>query len=161
VFVIDVRADGILLSWSTNDVQGLTEQAFNEARQLSSEKILEKNRSAASWTDAFLVMVAATSRKDDRQLLLGLVSQITDSTTIKLSSTSRLIIWERISNGDILFEGKGYQADDDLFALSGRANWILRNLTKKNFGLVRMASPNDELGELHKKWLRFLAGETV
>jgi hypothetical protein len=52
---------------------------------------------------------------------------------------SRLIIWERISRGEILFEGQGVQIEDDLFQVAGRANWILRNLYAKNFGHVGSA----------------------
>ena len=158
---LTARADGVLISWSARDVPGLTEQAFKEAQQLTAEKILQNNLAVTSWPDAFLVMVASNVRKDDKQLLAGLVAQISDLTTVKLKNTSRLIIWERIASGEILFEGKGYQVDDDLFSIAGRANWILRNVTKKNFGFVTPKNTADDNAKLQKKWSSFLAGEQV
>jgi hypothetical protein len=156
-----VRADGILLSWSARDVQGVTEQAFNEAKQLTAEQILQKNPAVRSWADAFLLIVAATPRKDEKPLLAGLVAQLTNQDKTVLQGTGRLIIWERITSGEVLFEGKGYQTDDDLFTVAGRANWILRNLTQKNFGYVKLHTSGDELTKLQQKWTDFLAGKPV
>src|SRR5262245_61568236 len=99
---INALADGILLSWSARDVPGLTEQAFNDAKQWSAEQIAQKNLTASSWTDAFLLMVAANPKKDDKQLIAGMISQLTNSKATKLTNTSRLIVWERITSGEIL-----------------------------------------------------------
>ncbi len=38
--------------------------------------------------------------------------------------------------GQDSFEGKGYQVSDDLFTVAVRASCMLRNLTKKNYGVV-------------------------
>ena len=46
-----VRADGTLLSWSPRDVQGLTEESFNQAKQLRPDQIGEKNHNVRSWAD--------------------------------------------------------------------------------------------------------------
>ena len=154
-------ADGILLAWSPRDVPGLTEQAFNDAKQWSAEQIAQKNLTASTWTDVFLLIVAANPKKDDKQFLGGMVSQLTNTKKSALTNTSRLIVWERITSGELLFEGKGYQVDDDVFSVAGRANWILRNLTKKNFGFVRMNSTEQELNALQQKWKRHLNGEAV
>jgi hypothetical protein len=156
-----VRADGVLLSWSERDVQGVTEEAFNEAKLLTAEQITRRNLAVHSWADAFLLMVAATPRKDEKPLLAGLVAQLTNQSKSVLQGTGRLIIWERITSGEMLFEGKGYQVDDDLFTVAGRANWMLRNLTKKNFGYVRLRTSGDELTKLQQKWTGFLAGGQV
>jgi len=163
VFILGspARADGILLSWSMREVPALTEKSFNEAKQWSSEQIAQKNLTVSSWTDAFLLMIAATPRKDEKQLLSSFASQLTNSKKTTLTGTNRLIIWERITSGEILFEGKGYQVDDDLFTVAGRANWVLRGLTKKNFGIVRPSSSSDDLTKLQQKWTRFFDGETV
>lgn len=152
-------ADGILLTWS--GVPGITEQAFNAAKQLSVEAILRKNLEVSSWPDAYLLMVGATQHKEDRTLRTGLVAQLTVGSKAELKSTSRLIIWERISSGEIQFEGKGYQVSDDLFTVAGRANWMLRNLTKKVFGYVRPNTSAEDLTKLKDKWHRWLNGETV
>jgi len=58
LFVQQVRADGILLSWSGRDVQGVTERSFNEAKQLSVEQISKNNLAVRSWADAYLLIVA-------------------------------------------------------------------------------------------------------
>jgi hypothetical protein len=160
-FVQNANADGVLLSWSARDVQGVTEQSFNDAKQLKATQIEDKNLKANSWADAYLLMVGATAHKEDKNLLKVLSAQLTNQTKVSLKNTSRLIIWERITSGEILFEGKGYQVDDDLFTVAGRANWVLRNLTKKNFGFVKTASSGEDLTKLQKKWSRFLNGEQV
>jgi hypothetical protein len=154
-------ADGRLLSWSPADVPGVTEQSFNAAKLFSVDEIPKKNLEVASWADAFLLMVASNQHKDDKTLMKALASQISNHAKVDLKSTNRLIIWERITTGDIQFEGKGFQVSDDLFTVAGRANWILRNLTKKNFGYVRPNPSEAELAGLQQKWTRLLAGETV
>lgn len=157
--VIPARADGILVSWSSNTVVGVTEQAFNEAKQASVEQILRKNLTATSWADAYLLMVGAMMHQRDQALLTGLTEQLTSTGKAGLTGTSRLIIWERITSGEILFEGKGYQVDDDLFGIAGRANWMLRTLTKKNFGLVHPETTPTELAALKANWTKFFAGQ--
>ncbi len=159
--LLEASADGRLLSWSPSDVQGVTEQSFNEARGIKPGQLAEKNLAVRSWADAFLLMVGATANKDDAGLRKAMVAQITNSSKTTLEKTSRLIIWERIISGEILFEGKGYQADDDLFTVAGRANWVLRNITKKNFGFVTPASTAADLAQLQKKWNQYLNGEAV
>jgi hypothetical protein len=156
-----VYADGILLSWSTRDVPGVTEQSFNAAKLFSVEQIQKKNLEVTSWADVYLLMVGASQHKDDKALLKTLVSQISNKAKVDLKSTNRLIIWERITTGEIQFEGKGYQASDDLFTVAGRANWMLRNLTKKNFGHVKPNTSEEELSKLQQKWTRLLGGEQV
>jgi hypothetical protein len=157
--VASTRADGVLLSWSASSVPGVTEQSFNEAKQANVEQILRKNLTAATWADAYLLMVAAMMHQRDTTLLSGLTEQLTNGNKTGLSGTSRLIIWERITSGEIIFEGKGYQVDDDIFTVAGRANWMLRNLTKKNFGLVRPGSTNADLAALKENWTNFLTGK--
>lgn len=154
-------ADGRLLSWSPQDVQGVTEQSFNEARGIKPDKLAEKNLAVKSWADAFLLMIGATVHKDDAAVRKAFAAQLTNGSKVSLERTSRLIVWERIISGEILFEGKGYQCDDDLFTVAGRANWILRNLTKKNFGFVTPASTTADLEQLQKKWNQYLGGEAV
>ena len=156
-----VFADEIVMSWSVKDVQGINESAVEAATRLSVEEIVRKNLSAASWPDAFLLMVGANQRKADRALHRALTAQLTDKTKADLKETGKLIIWERITTGEIAFEGRGYQISDDLFTVAGRANWMLRNTTKKNFGYVKPTTPAEELSGLQQKWVRWLSGEQV
>lgn len=161
LFSQTVSADGILISWSARDVPGITEQSFSAAKRLKAEEILKKNLEVSSWAEAFLLMVGANSHKEDKTFLKGLASQITNKSKVELKASNRLIIWERITSGEIQFEGKGYQASDDLFTVAGRANWKLRNLTKKNFGYVKPNTSEEELAKLQQKWTRWLSGEQV
>lgn len=161
LFSDTVQADGILIAWSARDVPGITEQSFNAAKQLKADEILKKNLEVNSWADAFLLMVGANSHKEDKSLLKGLISQIANKSKVELKATSKLIIWERITSGEIQFEGKGYQVSDDLFTVAGRANWMLRNLTKKNFGYVKPNTSQEGLAKLQQNWTRWLNGEQV
>ena len=155
------KGDGVLISWSPRDVSGITEESFNAAKSLAVEEIPKKNLTVSSWPEAFLLMVSANQYAANQALLKALALQLTNNTKVDLKATNRLIIWERITSGDILFEGKGYQVTDDLFTVSGRANWILRNLAKKNFGYVRPSTSAEDLLKLQQNWLRWLGGETV
>lgn len=155
------NADGILLTWSPRDITGITEQSFNEAKKAKVEDVLSKNLKITSWSDTYLVALGANANKTDKNLLSGLISQLTDNTKVSLKDTNKLIIWERITSGEILFEGKGFQVDDDLFTPAGRANWMLRTMTSKNFGHVKPNSSAEELKTLQEKWTRWMKGEQV
>jgi hypothetical protein len=155
------HADGVLVAWSPDAVEELTRADFELAKGWTVAEILQKNREVTSWRDAFLVVSSSGRFRDDSTFLRGLVAQLADRHETKLTGTRRLIIWERIISGDIFFEGKGYQVDDDIFTLAGRANWILRQAATKNFGIVRPFTTDVELKELHKKWESFLAGKEV
>lgn len=155
------KGDGVLLSWSPGDVPGVTEASFNAAKSIAAEEIPKKNLTVTSWPETFLLMVGANQHKTNQALLKALALQLTNNTKVDLKATNRLIIWERITSGEIQFEGKGYQVTDDLFTVSGRANWILRNLAKKNFGYVRPTTSAEDLSKLQQSWQRFLNGESV
>lgn len=156
-----IRADGILLSWSAQDVPGLTEERFNAAKSLGADEIPKKNFTVGSWPEAFLLMVGANQHREEKPLLKALILQITNNAKADLKATSKLIIWERITSGEIQFEGKGYQVTDDLFTVSERANWMLRNLTKKSFGYVRPNTSDEDLTKLQQMWVGWLNGEQV
>jgi hypothetical protein len=110
----------------------------------------------------FLTLNASINNySKDSTYLKALAEQVANNTETKLEGTSRLIIWDRIISGDITFEGKGLVFDNDLFKVGGRANQILQNLTKKNFGFVTINSTSKELEEMKSKWLNFLSNKTV
>jgi len=152
-------ADGILVSWSANSLVGVTKEKFEDAKQWTTGDILSRNLAVVSWPETYLLLVASLQHAADTFFLQGLIQQITNSSAVKLQFTNRLIIWERITRGDILFEGKGIQIDDDLFTVAGRANFFLRNITKHNFGLVVPLSTSAELRELQTKWKFYAAGK--
>jgi hypothetical protein len=156
-----VNADGILISWGANNLSGMTQEKFENAKQWTANEILDKNLEATSWPDVYLLLVAAMQHKDDKNFIKDLVKQLNNGSEVKLQLTGRLIIWERITTGDILFEGKGMQIDDDLFKVAGRANFILRNITKHNFGLIGVKTTPGGLDSLQANWTKYTNGTTV
>jgi hypothetical protein len=155
-------ADDLMGAWNVRDVQGVTEKDIEAARRLGVADVEKRNLKVASWADAFLTMVGANQHKGDKVLLSALIAQLTDKTKTDLKNTSRLIIWERVTTGEILFDPMGgYQINDDLFTVAGRANWMLRSSTKKNFGYVKPNTSAEELTKLQQKWSRWLQGEQI
>jgi hypothetical protein len=161
LFYFTAAADGILISWGPNNLEGMTKERFENAKKWTTSDILSKNLEATNWPDIYLLLVASMQHKDDKNFIKDLVTQLNNNAENKLQLTSRLIIWERITSGDILFEGKGMQIDDDLFKAAGRANFILRNVTKHNFGLISMNSTTIDLTDLQTKWTEYLGGKKV
>ena len=152
----------ILMSWSQQNVEGLTKEKYDSAQELTFNQLLEKNITDDNWCDVFLTLNSSINNQSSNQeYLQELAEQITNKEETKLQGTSRLIIWDRIINKDIIFEGKGIVVKNDLFKVGGRANQILQNLTKKNFGYVSINSTDNELLELQNRWLDFLSGKTV
>ena len=150
----------LLTSWSQQNIENYTKEMYDEARKLTSDQLLSKNINSKSWSEVFLTLNASVNNfSQDNNYHKKLAEQISNSTETKLIGTSRLIIWDRIITGDIIFEGKGLVIDNDLFKVSGRANQILQNLTKKNFGNVSVNSSSKDLEEIRKKWLNFLSGK--
>ena len=156
-----VMADGILISWGPQTLEGMTEDRWEAAKTRSVKQILALNQAVQTWPEAYEVLLGANQKKDDAALLRGLVQQVTDKTDVTLKHTSRLIIWERIMSGDIFFEGKGLQVDDDLYTVAGRANWVLRTITGKRFGIVRPKLSPDDLAQIQARWMKYLNSEPV
>ena len=135
---------------------------YEEAQKLTASELLNKNLNDKSWSAVFLTLNASINNySKDSIYLKALANQIANNTETKLEGTSRLIIWDRIISGDIIFEGKGLVIDNDLFAVGGRANQLLQNLTGKNFGFVTIHSGIQELEELKSKWLNYLSNKSV
>lgn len=152
----------LLTSWSQQNIENYTKEMYDEAQKLTSADLLVKNLNDKSWSAVFLTLNASINNySKDNVYLNSLANQITDKTETKLEGTSRLIIWDRIVTKDIIFEGKGLVIDNDLFTVSGRANQILQNLTKKNFGYVTINSTEKELKALKKNWLSYLSNKNI
>ncbi len=152
----------VLVSWSQQNIENYTKEMYDAAQKLHSADLLVKNVNDKSWSDVFLTLNASINNySNDTGYLKALAEQITNTAETKLVGTSRLIIWDRISSGDILFEGKGLVIDNDLYQVGGRANQILQNLTGKNFGFVSIHSTKKELDEIKSKWLAYLTNQTV
>jgi hypothetical protein len=152
----------LLTSWSQQNIENYTKEMYDHAQKLTSSELLVKNLNDGSWSSVFLTLNAsANNYSKDSDYLKELANQISNNKETILEGTSRLIIWDRIISGDILFEGKGLVIDNDLYKVGGRANQILQNLTGKNYGFVNIHSSEKELKELKKKWLKFLSNQPV
>lgn len=152
----------LLTSWSQQNIENYTKEMYDEAQKLSSSQLLEKNLSDQYWSEVFLTLNASVNNyTKDIDYQKSLAQQIINTSETKLKGTSRLIVWDRISNGDILFEGKGLVFENDIFLVAGRANQILQSLTRKNFGFVTINSTKKELEDLKKKWLDYLNNQSV
>ncbi|WP_430611763.1 hypothetical protein [Flavobacterium sp. JP2137] len=152
----------VLASWSQQNIENYTKAMYDEAQKLTAQELVQKNLTDQSWSAVFLTLNASLNNYlKDKDYLSALTRQLTDNTVTKLQGTNRLIIWERITTNDIVFEGKGLVMDNDLFTVSGRANQILQNLTNKNFGYVTPDSTKEDLELLQKKWSSYLADQPV
>ena len=131
-----VFSQKLLTSWSQQNIENYTKEMYDNAQKLSPSQLLEKNLTDQYWSEVFLTLNASVNNYiKDNNYQKSLADQIINTTETKLKGTSRLIIWDRISNGDITFEGKGIVFENDLFLVAGRANQILQNLTKKNLAM--------------------------
>jgi len=125
--------------WGQQNIENYTKEMYDAAQKLSSTELLEKNLNDEYWSEVFLTLNASINHHSENiDYLKSLTDQLTNRTETKLKGTSRLIIRDRISNGDITFEGKGLIFENDLFILAGRANQLLQNLTGKNFVLIKI-----------------------
>jgi hypothetical protein len=152
------RAEGALGFWSPRDLEGMTKRRWEAALNRTQKEILELNRTLTTWPQACEVVEGAKEYAANTEFLAQLADQITDSTLTRLDETYRLIQWERVVAGDLVFPGRGFVVYDDVFTVAGRANWILRTITDKNFGLVKPKTTADELEALKRAWKSHLAG---
>jgi hypothetical protein len=161
VCVTSMYSQKVLISWGQQNIEGLTKDKYDLAQNLGPKELLEKNKTDSTWCDVFLTLNSSINHQvSSAQYLNGLADQLNTKET-KLTGTSRLIIWDRIVSNDLVFEGKGLVIDNDLFRVCGRANQVLQNLTKKNFGFVSMTTNEHELAVLKSKWLEFLSNKPV
>lgn len=151
----------MLTSWSQQNIENYTKEMYDEAQKLSTTELLSKNIEDNSWSSIFLTLNASVNNyKEDKDYLKELAKQITNTKETKLEGTSRLIIWDRIISGDIIFEGKGLVMSNDLYKIGGRANQILQTVTNKNFGYVNISTSKIELKTIQDNWFNFLSDKT-
>jgi len=152
--------DGVLLSWGPADIEGMNAERWSHAKALLPEDIRARVEVATSWAETYEALLGSLQYRDDKGFLAELATRVVLRDAGPLRGANRLIIWERVESGDILFEGKGFEVNDDLFTAAGRANWILRNLTGRDFGHVLGSSSPSEIADLQFRWFRYLSGET-
>lgn len=84
-----------------------------------------------------------------------LIMKLTDTTTIGLSDAGDVTIWCRVKTKELKANSLNYQIDDDAFRVCGRANWILKRLTKNEFGIIKCQPQMADLIALQKKWIKW------
>jgi len=152
------HAEGPLGYWSQRDLEGMTKRRWEAARNKTPEEILKLNRELQTWPEACEVVSGAKEYSGNREFLGRVAEQLADPTLTRLASTYRLIQWERIRAGDLVFPGRGFVVYDDVFTVAGRANWILRTVTERNFGYVKPGATPQQLETLQHTWKSYLAG---
>ena len=109
-------SQSMLVSWSQQNIENYTREMYDQAQRLTTSELLTKNINDESWSAVFLTQNASINNySKDSTYLKGLADQVSNSKETKLTGTSRLIIWDRIVSGDIIFEGKGLIYENDLF----------------------------------------------
>jgi len=87
-----------------------------------------------------------------------LIKDLTDTTYIGLTNANDVNIWCRIKAGQLKQTSFNYQIDDDIFKICGRAHWILKRLTKNEFGIIRCDTKEEEIKVIQKQWIKWLNG---
>jgi hypothetical protein len=81
-----------------------------------------------------------------------LISLLTDTTTVGLTNTADLIIPGR----NMKFYGHGGVIEEDIFTVSGRASYILNELTGENFAVVHPTTTMTELKNFQTFWTNWI-----
>ncbi len=85
-----------------------------------------------------------------------LVNALKDTTYIGLTNANDVNIWCREKTGQLKQNSLNYQIDDDIFKVAGRASWILKRLTKNEFGNIRCNTNAEDIKAIQKKWIKWL-----
>ena len=75
---------------------------------------------------------------------------------VGLINTADLIIWDRISTGDLEFYGHGAGMQEDIFTIAGRASWILNELTGEEFAVVHGSLSDEQAEEYKRQWKGYI-----
>ncbi len=85
-----------------------------------------------------------------------LINALTDTTYIGLTNAFDVTIWCRVKTGQLKENTYNYQIDDDVFRVCGRASWILKRLTKNEFGNIRCDTKMENILAIQSKWMKWL-----
>jgi hypothetical protein len=86
-----------------------------------------------------------------------LIQTLTDTTYVGLTNANDITIWCRVKTGQLTAKSANYQIDDDIFRVCGRASWILKRLTKNEFGVIRCDTKIEDIRAIQREWLKWLA----
>ncbi len=85
-----------------------------------------------------------------------LINALMDTTYIGLTNAFDVTIWCRVKTGQLKDNTYNYQIDDDVFKVCGRANWILKRLSKNEFGNIRCDTKPENIQIIQGKWMKWL-----
>ncbi len=85
-------------------------------------------------------------------LIPKLINDLSDTTFVGLINASDVTIWSRVKTGDMVHNTLNYQIDDDIFTVAGRASWILKRLSKNEYGIIKPNMPSKEIKEIINRW---------
>lgn len=85
-----------------------------------------------------------------------LIDLLTDNTFVGLTNANDVTIWCRVKTKELVYNSANYQIDDDIFKVCGRANWILKRLTKNEFGIIRCETEMEDIFPIQQQWKKWL-----
>lgn len=94
----------------------------------------------------------SSSLENAKGMMPALIGLLTESKLVGLTNSADVIISERIASKDLKFYGHGWVIGDDLFQVSGRASWLLKEITGEDFGYVKPNSSASDLKRLQAQW---------
>lgn len=163
-FYVPAYADDILGEWNVQkDIKNFSPYQYENAKSWNSKQIANMLENNTTWAQLFFLSYGARHRynQGDTTIIKELIRLVRKNKVVPMTETYKLIIWERIYNGDMVFEGRGIIVDDDVFNVAGKANWILRYIYGVRFGLVKMNSTQFALDELARKWTELYKGRSA
>lgn len=89
-------------------------------------------------------------------MLPELIQDLLDTTYVGLTNANDVNIWCRVKTGQMIQNSLNYQIDDDIFKVCGRANWILKRLTKNEFGIIRCNTKAEDIKLIQMQWRLWL-----
>ena len=93
----------------------------------------------------------------DSTMIPELIKDLSDTTYIGLTNANDVNIWCRVKTGQMKQNSLNYQIDDDIFKVCGRASWILKRLSKNEFGNIRCATKYEDILAIQKQWQKWLS----
>lgn len=127
---------------------------FSEYKKTFKEEELFRILSEKDYYSIFKAECLVASNYPES--IISLINKITDSTEVGLEGFFPVIIMDRVENGDMEVMDYGDVTNDDLFRVSGRCNYILKDLTGQDFGFAEMNNTKNDLVELQNKWINWV-----
>ncbi len=131
----------------------------NEIMALKRDAVLASIRTQSDFEPLFVARYwMAGEFGNTRTMIPALIALLTDRTRVGLTNAGDIIIPERIGSGELKSYGHGWYIEDDLFLVSGRASWLLKEITgEKRFGTVKPDSSALDVEAMQRRWANWYA----